>query len=127
MQAEYPIEKPEDWRRLRPWRGTEGEYLVVLEAQRIALSENTGASPPHPDGFQPADDRAEARGAREATAPSSRGPSAVHAGLEIIAETTRRFAAEVVTRGADGLFFASQTANEGYLTRAEYAEFAETV
>ena len=51
-------------------------------------------------------------------------PDAVHAGLEIVAETTRRFAIEVVTRGADGLFFASQTTNEGYLTPDEYAEFA---
>jgi uroporphyrinogen decarboxylase len=59
--------------------------------------------------------RAELRGA----------PNAVHAGLAVIAETTGRFAAEAVARGADGLFFASQTANEGYLTRAEYAEFAK--
>ena len=35
------------------------------------------------------------------------------------------FALEVVTRGADGLFFASQTTNEGYLTPDEYDEFAK--
>ena len=31
----------------------------------------------------------------------------------------------MLVRGADGVFFASQTANEGYLTRAEYQEFAK--
>ena len=39
VQADYPIKKPEDWKKLRGFRGTEGEYLVVLEAQRIALGE----------------------------------------------------------------------------------------
>jgi acyl-CoA thioesterase FadM len=39
VQAEYPIQRPEDWRKLRPLRGTEGEYLIVLEAQRIAWAE----------------------------------------------------------------------------------------
>jgi hypothetical protein len=27
VQAEYPIKQPEDWRKLRRLRGTEGEYL----------------------------------------------------------------------------------------------------
>jgi len=39
VQADYPVKKPQDWRKLRSFRGTEGEYLVVLEAQRIALCE----------------------------------------------------------------------------------------
>ena len=39
MQADYPIKRPEDWRKLRSFRGDEGEYAIVLEAQRIALSE----------------------------------------------------------------------------------------
>jgi uroporphyrinogen decarboxylase len=51
-------------------------------------------------------------------------PQALHAGLEVVAETTRRFAAEAIARGADGLFFATQTANADYLTPAEYAQFA---
>jgi len=39
VEAEYPIRKAEDWLKLRPMGATEGEYLIVLEAQRIALSE----------------------------------------------------------------------------------------
>ena len=52
-------------------------------------------------------------------------PQAVHDGLEVITETTRRFTINVVSQGADGLFFASQTTNEGYLTKDEYKEFAK--
>ena len=125
VQAAYPIQRPEDWRKLRPWRGTEGEYLVVLEAQRIALAEMRERVPLIQTVFSPLTTALKLAGPEKLLAHLRESPSAVHAGLEIIAETTRRFAAEVVVRGADGLFFASQTANEGYLTRAEYAEFAK--
>jgi uroporphyrinogen decarboxylase len=125
VQAEYPIQRPEDWRRLRPWRGTEGEYLIVLEAQRIALAEMRERVPLVQTVFSPLTTALKLAGPEKLLAQLRGAPSAVHAGLAVIAETTRRFAAEAVTRGADGLFFASQTANEGYLTRAEYAEFAK--
>ena len=124
VQAEYPIKKPEDWRRLTPWRGTEGEYLVVLEAQRIALAEMHQRVPLIQTVFSPLTTALKLARPEKLLAHLREAPRAVHAGLEVIAETTRRFAAEAVARGADGLFFASQTANEGYLTRAEYAEFA---
>ena len=125
VQAEYPIQRPEDWRKLRPWHGTEGEYLIVLEAQRIALAEMRQHVPLIQTVFSPLTTAFKLAGPEKLLAHLRETPSAVHASLEIITETTRRFAAEVVARGADGLFFASQTVNEGYLTRAEYAEFAK--
>ncbi len=125
VQAEYPIKRPEDWRRLRPRRGTEGEYLIVLEAQRIALAEMRERVPLVQTVFSPLTTALKLAGPAKLLTHLREAPSAVHAGLEIITETTRRFAAEVVVRGADGLFFASQTANEGYLTRSEFAEFAK--
>ena len=124
IQADYPIKKPEDWRKLRRFLGTEGEYLVVLEAQRIALGEMKDRVPLVQTVFSPLTSCLKMVG-REALLEHIReAPDAVHAGLEIVAETTRRFAIEVVAGGADGLFFASQTTNEGYLTRDEYTEFA---
>ena len=125
VQAEYPIKRSGDWRKLRPWRGTEGEYLIALEAQRIALAEMQEHVPLIQTVFSPLTTALKLAGTEKLLAHLREAPGAVHAGLEIITETTRRFAAEVVARGADGLFFASQTANEGYLTRAEYAEFAK--
>jgi uroporphyrinogen decarboxylase len=125
VQAEYPIKKPEDWRRLRRLRGTEGEYLIVLEAQRIALSEMHQRVPLVQTVFSPLTTALKLAGPETLLTHLRDAPTAVRAGLAIIAETTRGFAAEALARGADGLFFASQTANEGYLTRAEYVEFAK--
>jgi len=125
VQADYPIKKPDDWRRLRRLRGTEGEYLIVLEAQRIALSEMRQHVPLIQTVFSPLTTALKLAGPETLLTHLRDTPSAVHTGLAIIAETTRQFAAEVLARGADGLFFASQTANEGYLTRAEYGEFAK--
>jgi uroporphyrinogen decarboxylase len=125
VQADYPIKRPEDWRGLAQLRGTEGEYLIVLEAQRIALSEMRQRVPLIQTVFSPLTTALKLAGPEKLLAHLRDAPAAVHAGLAIIAETTRHFAIEALTRGADGLFFASQTANEGYLTRAEYAEFAK--
>jgi len=124
VQADYPIKKPADWAKLRAFRGTEGEYLIVLEAQRIALREMNGRVPLVQTVFSPLTSCLKMAGRKTLLEHIRSAPQAVHAGLAVVAETTRRFAAEVVRRGADGLFFASQTTNEGYLTRDEYAEFA---
>lgn len=125
VQADYPIRKPRDWRKLRRFRGTEGEYLIVLEAQRIALCEMKDRVPLVQTVFSPLTSCLKMVG-RDALLDHIRNaPADVHAGLEMVAETTRRFALQVVTRGAAGLFFASQTTNEGYLTRDEYTEFAK--
>ena len=125
VQADYPIKRPEDWRGLAQRRGTEGEYLIVLEAQRIALCGMHERIPLVQTAFSPLTTALKLAGHEKLLAHLRDAPAAVHAGLAIIAETTRRFAIEALTRGADGLFFATQTANEGYLTRAEYAEFAK--
>jgi uroporphyrinogen decarboxylase len=125
VQADYPVKRAEDWSKLRMYRGTEGEYLVVLEAQRIALSEMKENVPFVQTVFSPLTSCLKMAGRETLLEHIRSAPRAVHAGLEIVAETTRRFAREVVTRGADGLFFASQTTNEGCLTRDEYAEFAK--
>jgi uroporphyrinogen decarboxylase len=124
IPAEYPIHRPEDWRKLRPFRGDEGEYLVVLEAQRIALQELTEDVPLVQTVFSPLTSCAKLAGRETLVRHLREAPGAVHAGLEVVTETTRRFAREVVSRGAAGLFFASQLAGEGILTRAEYREFA---
>jgi uroporphyrinogen decarboxylase len=125
VQADYPIKRPEDWKKLRTFRGTEGEYLIVLEAQRIALAEMREQVPLVQTVFSPLTSCAKMAGRETLLEHIREAPRAVHAGLEIVAETTRRFVREVVTRGADGLFFATQTSNAGYLTRDEYAQFAK--
>ncbi len=125
VPADYPVKRPADWRGLRRFRGTEGEYLIVLEAQRIALAEMSQPVPLVQTVFSPLTTALKLAGPETLLNHLREAPAAVHAGLAIIAETTRGFAAAALACGADGLFFASQTAHEGYLTRAEYAEFAK--
>ena len=52
-------------------------------------------------------------------------PDELHQGLKIITETTRRFVTQVVQRGADGLFVASQAVDPNYVTPEEHAAFAK--
>jgi uroporphyrinogen decarboxylase len=125
VEAEYPIQTPEDWRKLRPHRGDEGEYLIVLEAQRIAIEERRSDVPLVQTVFSPLTSCLKMAGRDTLLRHIREAPDAVQAGLEVITETTRRFAGEAVRRGADGLFFAVQTANRGYLTEEECTRFTK--
>jgi len=125
IQASYPIQEPADWGKLRRFRGDEGEYLVVLEAQRIALAEGDTDVPLVQTVFSPLTSCLKMAGRETLLRHLREAPRDLHAGLEIVAETTRGFAVEVVRRGADGLFFASQMSNAGGLSPAEHAEFAK--
>jgi uroporphyrinogen decarboxylase len=125
VEGEYAIQKPEDWKKLRLLRGDEGEYLVVLEAQRIAIEERRQDVPLVQTVFSPLTSCLKMAGRETLLRHLREAPDAVQAGLEVITETTRRFATEAVLRGADGLFFAVQTANQGYLTPDEYARFTK--
>jgi len=124
IQESLPIQQPLDWTELRRFLGDEGEYMVVLEAQRIALEEMAGDVPLVQTVFSPLTSCLKMAGPDRLLQHLREAPQAVHAGLEIVTETTCRFARAAVTRGADGLFFATQNAGEGGLTRDEFAEFA---
>ena len=45
VQTGFPIQSPDDWLALEPHSGEDGEYLVLLEAQRIALDMLDGKVP----------------------------------------------------------------------------------
>ncbi|MDP7303029.1 MAG: uroporphyrinogen decarboxylase family protein, partial [Pirellulaceae bacterium] len=85
VQADYPIKKPEDWKKLKRFRGTEGEYLVVLEAQRIALSEMSERVPLVQTVFSPLTSCLKMAGRKNLLQHIREAPQAVHAGLEIVA------------------------------------------
>ena len=125
VQAGYPIQSPDDWLALEPHSGEEGEYLVLLEAQRIALDMLDGRVPFTQTIFSPLTSAAKMVGRDKLPIHIRRHPDELHQGLKIITETTRRFVAQVVERGADGLFFASQAVDPSYITPEEHAEFAK--
>jgi uroporphyrinogen decarboxylase len=53
-------------------------------------------------------------------------PAALHQGLEIIAETVIEFSQACLENGADGIFFATQSASYDFMRREEYAEFGHS-
>ena len=116
VQASYPIQSPDDWTKLEPRSGEDGEYLVLLEAQRIALDMLDGQVPFTQTIFSPLTSAAKMVGRDQLPIHIREHPDELHEGLRIITETTRRFVAQVVERGADGLFFASQAVDPNYLT-----------
>jgi uroporphyrinogen decarboxylase len=125
VQAGYPIQSPDDWLKLAPLSGEDGEYLVLLEAQRIALDMLDGNVPFTQTIFSPLTSAAKMVGRDKLPVHLREHPAELHEGLKIITETTRRFVTQVVNRGADGLFFASQAVDPNYITVEEHQDFAK--
>ncbi len=118
-----PIQKADDWLHLRRLDVTTGVYGRELRALRLIREDVGGQVPVLATVFSPltvartlSGDRAVVRYLREQ-------PEALHAGLEVIAEVTSRFASECLAAGADGLFFATQMACPGGVTEEEYEVF----
>ena len=119
VAAEYGVKEPDDWHRLKVVEPTEGEYAVLLASQRIAIAERTDDTPLVQTVFNPLTSAAKLAGSDTLLEHMREHPDAVHAGLEVITETTRKFAVEVIRHGADGLFFASQWTRTGRPHRGE--------
>ena len=72
VQAEYPVKKPEDWRKLKRLQGTEGEYLSYWRPNGSPCPICSQRHSARSDGVQSLDDRAEARWTRDPAEPPSR-------------------------------------------------------
>ena len=125
VQEEFPIKEPEDWYKLKPYKGTEGEYAIVLEGQRLCLDMLDVRVPFVQTVFSPLTSCAKLSGEEVLKKHIAEHPDAVRAGLEIITETTLDFALESLSRGADGLFFATQMSNEAKLSSEDHTEFVK--
>ncbi len=123
VQADYPIKDPGDWTTLKPIPGDSGEYAVVLEGQRILISELKERVPVVQTVFSPLTSALKLAGEQTLLAHIDEHPESVHAGLAVITETTRQFAAKALSEGADGLFCATQMSNRGRLKPEQHDEF----
>lgn len=117
------IQSSDEWYRIRPIPPTEGEYLVLLESQRLAMQMKRPDVPLVQTVFNPITTAAKMVGNSTLVEHIRQHPEALSAALEVITETTVNFAKEVVARGADGLFFASQWTGVDQLTPEEYMNF----
>jgi uroporphyrinogen decarboxylase len=117
------IQQPEDWGRLEvldPYAGKLGDQLVCL---RLLAEQLSPATPIIQTVFNPLSQAKNLVGKANLQAHLRQYPEAVHAGLQVITETTRRFVEAVRTTGIDGIFYAIQHAQYSLLSEAEYATF----
>jgi uroporphyrinogen decarboxylase len=118
------IRSPQDWERLprlEPRRAPRlSAQLECLRLVRKGLGADTSVLQ---TVFSPLAQARNLAGAETLLAHLRLHPQAVLAGLETIAETTRRFVEAAIETGIDGIFYAVQHAQASLLTLEEYRQF----
>lgn len=123
--AEPVIRSAESWRELERVSGVEGEYAIVLEAQRFAISRKAEGLPFLQTIFSPLTTAMKLSSEELIVSQLREDSAAVHRGLEVILETTLEFMKAVFAGGADGIFLAGQLSRSGLLSDEEHREFVE--
>lgn len=123
--AEAPlVVRPRDWDVVKPVSGTEGEYAVVLEAQRLFLREVTDA-PLVQTVFSPLTTALKLTTEGTLIEHIRNHPQKVHDALEKITATAIQWASAAVDQGAAGLFMATQMSLKNQLTITEHRDFVK--
>ena len=121
------IFKTEDWARL-PVLDLESPHLAAqLTCLALIRKETPASTPVLQTIFSPLAQAKNLVGGEELLNHIRQDPEAVKRGLEIIAESTRRFLKAAVRQtGIDGIFYAVQHAQSGLLSEAEFFEFGRS-
>lgn len=115
--------EPEDWGKLTlldPYRGKLGDQLLCL---RLIYDDLGPSVPVIQTIFNPLSQAKNLVGGERLLVHLRCYPAAVHEGLKIITESTRRFIDAALQTGITGIFYAVQHANYNLLTEQEYQEF----
>jgi uroporphyrinogen decarboxylase len=121
----YPVQLPDDWARLEVLDPTAGKLGNQLQALDLLIKGFSPETPILQTIFNPLSQAKNLVGRENLNVHMRRHPDALHAGLEIITQTTLRFLEESIELGIDGIFFAIQHAQYGINTREEYEEFGK--
>jgi uroporphyrinogen decarboxylase len=121
----FGVTEAEQWPRLAQLDVSRGYLGKEIEALRLAAEELNNTVPILQTIFSPLTTARKLAGERIFT-DLRLHPEPFKAGLQIIAETTARFALESIRAGAHGIFFASQYGTYRLLSEAEYREFGQT-
>jgi uroporphyrinogen decarboxylase len=122
----YPIQSAQDWYELRLLDPGEGSLGAQLRCLRLIGNDLADEVPFIQTIFNPLSQAKNLVGAERLPAHVRRYPEAVHAALEVIAETTCRFITAACKVGISGVFFAVQHAQYGLLSEQEYAAFGRS-
>lgn len=117
------IHGPGDWERLPVLDPTSKHLSAQLDCLRMIRAELDSQTPLLQTVFSPLAQAKNLAGNETLIAHLRLYPEAVLKGLEVIAETTRRFVEACLDTGIDGVFYAIQHAQAGLLTLEEYKTF----
>lgn len=117
------VYNPEDWAELPvldPYQGSLGESLAALKIITQELGQET---PVIQTIFSPLSQAKNLVGREKLILHLRQFPEALHAGLQVIAESTLRYIEVASHTGIAGIFYAVQHAQYGLLSSQEYDEF----
>lgn len=118
------VESPEDWEQLPVLDPRKAPFLASqLACLRLLRKKIDPETPLLQTIFDPLAQAKNLVGGARLVVHLRRHPESVMKGLEIIAETTRRFVEACIEIGIDGVFFAVQHAQPGLLRREEFQAF----
>ncbi len=120
----FGVTIPDQWPELPQLDVGQGQYGQELEALRLAAQALDNSVPILQTLFSPLTTARKLAGDR-IFADLRQHPDEFKAGLQIIAETTARFAQACVEAGAHGFFLATQCSTYRLLSEAEYREFGQ--
>ena len=118
-----PIQRPEDWASLRLLDPAQGHLGAQLTCLRLLNGSFRPRTPVLQTIFSPMSQAKNLVGGSDLLVHLRRNPQELHAGLEIITQSTIRFLEEAVKTGIDGVFYAVQHAQYGLLSRQEFETF----
>lgn len=117
------IHEPEDWGKLPVLDPQNGYLGKQLECLGLLVAELGSETPVIQTIFNPLSQGKNLAGEQTLLTHLRRYPEAVKSGLEIIAESTRRFVEAAGKKGIAGIFYAVQHAQYGMLSVDEYQRF----
>ena len=119
----YPIQQPEDWTRLQALDPAQGHLAAQLECLKLVTHALGASTPVLQTVFSPMAQAKNLVGKHLLQAHLRKYPDAVHAGLAVIAESTRRFIERALDTGIAGVFYAVQHAQYGLISEDEFHAF----
>lgn len=117
------VAMPEDWGKLKVLDADSPHLAAQLRCLRLLRERLPVAEPLIQTVFNPLSQAKNLAGGDRLILHLRQHPKQVQRGLEIIAESTRRFIQAAIETGIDGIFYAVQHANAGLLNREEFDAF----
>lgn len=121
--AKRVIATPEDWLKLKVLDADSPQLAAQLKCLRLLRERLPASEPLIQTIFSPMSQAKNLAGGERLILHLRQHPEQLQRGLEVIAETTRRFIKAAIQAGIDGIFYAVQHAQAGLLTEAEFAVF----